>query len=72
MSGYHKKIIRDDEDFKEDVRNINNGLKGQKITKGEFSKEITVLARFFQGNVRNLRCLDSSHVRVTYGTNQRQ
>ena len=26
------------------------------MAKGEFSKEVAVLTRFFQGNVRNLRC----------------
>ena len=65
------KPIRDNEDFKEAFRNVKNGP--QRFLKKVIFKGVLVLTHFFltvMGETQVVR--DSSHVRVTHGTNQRQ
>ena len=75
MSGYLMdliKLIRDDEDFKGALRNVKNGPKMAKKVIRVIFKGVVVLAYFFMFMGETQVVLDSSHVRVTHGTNQRQ
>ena len=75
MSGYLMDLmtpIRDNEDFKGAFRNVKNGPKTAKKVKRVIFKGVVVLTHFFMVMGETQVVLDSSHVRVTYGTNQRQ
>ena len=53
MSGYLTEPIRDNEDFKGAVRNVQNGPKQPNAC---FSKEMAVLTHFFKGYGRDSSC----------------
>ena len=58
MLGYLMEPIKDNEDFKEAVRNVKKGPKGPKLQKGYFSKETAMLTHFFKANRRTLKCYE--------------
>ena len=60
MSGYLMELIRDNEDFKEAIRDVDYDQKRPNGKKGVFKGDGS-FTLFFKGNVRNFRVFLISH-----------
>ena len=66
MSGYLMEPIRDNKDFKGDVRHVKNGQKGQTGKKVIFKGNGSLHTLFFSVMGETRSGVESSNVRVTY------
>ena len=70
MSGYLIKLIKQNEDLKESIRNVQNGLNLTKMDKRMMFERDSSLNTICQEYFEYSFNLDSSHIRVPYGTNR--